>query len=349
LLVKAESIRRLLICAALILAAAACEDPIWPDPFPPREIAIILNSTERSITVFPSDSAAGSRTIGLEPTGSPVTIAARGQTAIVPMGFLATVVVVDLGENSVSTVPLPTNSGATGVAFLNDSIAYVANPNLNTVSRINVFSGTHENEIDVGVFPQAVAVAINDSLVFVLNGELDANFQPAREGSISVIDSNLDSVVATISLTGMNPSAAEFWNDRLYVVNSGTFGQGDGSLSVVNPNTLQEIGHHSGFGEFPGDIVISVAAIAHVSSFDYGIAVWDIVGDTFINPPMDPLVVAGQTISSGVGLDGAGRLYTLIPGDCIAPSVAYRVAADTTEAIDTGACPIDIAFTRFGD
>ena len=133
------------------------------------------------------------------------------------------------------------------------------------------------------------------------------------------------------------------------VVNSGSFGQGDGSLSVVNPNTLQEVGHHPGFGEFPGDIAISVAAVAYVSSFGFGLAVWDIVGDTFINPPSDPMVVAGQTISSGVGFDAAGRLYTLIPGDCISPSVAYRVAADTTEAIVTGACPIDITFTRFGN
>jgi hypothetical protein len=334
-------------CTILVLAAIACDGrrPPGPDPFPLRETAVILNSTDLSITVFPSASASDIRTIGLAPAGSPVTVAARNQIVVVPMGFLATAAIVELHESTVSTIPLPDNSGATGVEFFNDSIIYVANPNLNTVSRINVFSGVHENEIDVGVFPQAVAT--DDSLVFVLNGELE-NFVPARPGSISVIDPGSDSVVATISLTGTNPSAAVFWFGRLYVVNSGSFGQGDGSLSVVNPNTLQEVAHYPGFGEFPGDIAISVGAIAYVSSFGYGVAVWDIVGDSFISPPSDPLVVEGETISSGVGIDAAGFLYTLIPGDCIAPSILYRVGADTT-SIGTGACPIDITFTRFDE
>ncbi len=84
---------------------------------------------------------------------------------------------------------------------------------------------------------------------------------------------------------------------------------------------------------------------AYTSSFGYGIAVWDAAADTFIHPPSDPLVIEGNSISSGLGFDGDGRLYTLIPGDCIAPSVAYRVGGDTDE-IGVGVCPIDIAFTR---
>ncbi len=333
--------------SGILLLAIACDNtqPPGPDPLPLRETAVILNSTDLSITVFPSGSASDIRTMGQAPAGSPVTLAARHNLVVVPMGFLATAVVVDLLEDTAWTVPLPDNSGATGVGFRNDSIVYVANPNLNTVSRINAFAGVHENEIDVGVFPQAVAV--EDSLIFVLNGELE-NFVPARPGSISVIDPATDSVVATISLSGTNPSAAMFWFGMLYVVNSGSFGQGDGSLSVVDPVTLREVEHYPGFGEFPGDIAISIGGIAFISSFGYGVAAWDVVGDTFINPPSDPLVIAGETISSGVGIDAAGLLYTLIPGDCIAPSVLYRVGVDTT-SVSTGACPIDIAFTRFDE
>ncbi|HSG81596.1 MAG TPA: hypothetical protein VLC48_05065 [Gemmatimonadota bacterium] len=333
--------------AVLVLSATACDnDTSGPAAPAGTENAIVVNSTELSITVFPVDSPSSARTIGLAPTGSPVSIAARQNLVVVPMGFLATAVVVDLRTDDVSTVPLPDNSGATGVAFLDDSIVYVANPNLNTVSRINVSSGTHENEIEVGTFPQVVLA--HDDHIWVMNAELDMSYRPARPGAISVIDPANDSVVTDILLTGFNPSAAQVYNGLIYVVNSGTFGQGDGSLSVVNPSTLQEIEHHSGFGEFPGDMAIGPDALAYVSSFDYGLAVWDLVGDTFISPPSDPLIVEGETISSGVGLDEASRLYTLIPGDCIAPSILYRLDTDTT-AIDTGACPIAIAFTRFED
>jgi DNA-binding beta-propeller fold protein YncE len=309
------------------------------------ETAVVLNSIDLSITVFPVDSITETRTVGLAQAGSPVTMAARNNRIVVPLGFFPAAAVVNLATSDVSTVPLPDNSGATGVAFLNDSIAYVANPNINSVSRINVNSGAAEREIAVGIFPQAVAVA--QGRVFVFNAELDLSFRPARTGVVSVIDPSSDSVVSVIFLSGFNPSAARLGPDGLlYVLNSGTFGQGDGSLSVVNPTALDEVEHHGGFGEFPGDIAIDDAGRAYISSFAYGIAVWDAVADTFISPPSDPLVIDGNSISSGVGLDSEGRLYTLIPGDCTAPSVALRTTGGPVEEIAVGVCPIAITFAE---
>jgi len=333
--------------ATFVITLAACgdDDPTGPVSPPGVETAVVVNSVELSITVFLVDDLQNTRTIGLAQAGSPVTVAARKNLVVVPLGFLSAAAVVDLTTDDVSTIALPDNSGATGAAFLNDSIVYVANPNLNTVSVLNVSSGTAEDEIDVGGFPQAVAVG--GGRVFVMNAELDQTFQPAEAGGVSVIDPASNTVIATIILTGFNPSAAAFGPDGLlYVINSGTFGQGDGSLSVVNPGTLEEVEHHTGFGEFPGDIAFDLAGDAYVSSFAYGIAVWDAAGDVFINPPSDPLLVEGNAISSGLGFDFDGRLYTLIPGDCIAPSVAYRVTTASAEQVDVGICPIDIAFTN---
>ena len=55
-----------------------------------------------------------------------------------PLGLDNAVAVVDLVDAKVvQTIPLPDNSGATGSAIVDDSIAFVANPNLNTVSRVN--------------------------------------------------------------------------------------------------------------------------------------------------------------------------------------------------------------------
>jgi hypothetical protein len=337
----------LVIAIVIPIVIASCDDTVGFEPLTGVETAVVVNSIDLSITVFPIDSPQVARGIGLAAAGSPVSGAARGNVAVVPLGFFPAAAVVDLLTDDVRTIPLPANSGATGVAFLNDSIAYVANPNINSVSVVNVSSATAGAEISVGTFPQAVA-AVGDR-VFVMNGELDVNFQPARPGRISVIEAGSNTVIDTIVLSGFNPSAAALGpGGLLYVVNSGSFGQGDGSLSVVNPEALAEAAHHPGFGEFPGDIAFDDAGYAYVSSFAYGIAVWDAVGDSFISPPSDPLVVDGHTTSSGVGIDSDERLYTLIPGDCIAPSVAIRLDAQRTldREIDVGVCPIAVTFTH---
>ncbi len=345
---------RMFVAAALIVPIAACDDddansPMGPPGPQTTEIAVIVNSTDVSVTVFAVDSPAIARTIGINPgvgQGSPVTAAARKNLALIPLGFFPAVAVVDLTTDDVSSIPLPNNSGATGVAFLNDSIAYVANPNLNSVSVVNAFSGTAVTEIPVGVFPQAV-VTVGDR-VFVLNAELDASFVPARSGRITVIDGGTSAVTDTIVLTGFNPAAATLGGDgMLYVINSGNFGQGDGSMSVVNPTTLQEVEHHEGFGEFPGDIAYGPGDRVYVSAFAYGIAVWDAAADTFINPPANPLIVGGNATSSGIGFDSDGMLYSLIPGDCISPSVALRFDPGGSAApveIATGSCPFAITF-----
>lgn len=339
-----------LMALACAMLAAGCDDDdgVGPD-FSGVETAVVVNSIDLSITVFPVDTPTSRRATGLGQAGSPVSGAAREGLVVVPMGLLASASVVDLARDSVWSIPLPAGSGATGVDFLNDSIVYVANPNLNTVSRLNARRGTAHEEIAVGTFPQAVAVA--RGRVFVANGELDQTFRPAGPGTVSVIDPGSNSVVGTIILMGLNPSAMALGPDGLlYVVSSGAFGQGNGSLSVVDPTSLQELEHHDGFGEFPGDIAIDDAGLAYISSFAFGIAVWDAVGDSFISPPADPLVLDGNTISSGVGLDSAGRLYSLIPGDCVAPGELVRTGpaaeAASTETIPVGVCPIAIAFTR---
>ncbi|UCC71823.1 MAG: hypothetical protein JSV86_15820 [Gemmatimonadota bacterium] len=338
---------QLALVLALAIPIAACDDTTGVAPMTGVETAVVLNSIDLSITVFPTDSPELASAIGLAAAGSPVSVAARGNIVVVPLGFFPAAAVVDLTTGDVSSVPLPDNSGATGAAFLNDSIAYVANPNLGSVSVVNVSAGTAGAEIPVGVFPQALAV-LGDT-VLVLNAELGLDFRPARQGIVSAIDASSNTVVGSIFLTGFNPSAAEFGPDGLlYIVNSGAFGDGNGSLSVVNPTTLDEVEHHGGFGEFPGDIAFDAAGYAHISSFGYGIAVWDAVGDSFINPPDEPLVVEGHSISSGVGIDSDDRLYTLIPGDCVAPSVAIRLDAQRVfdSEIDVGVCPMAITFAH---
>ena len=134
---------------------------------------------------------------------------------------------------------------------------------------------------------------------------------------------------------------------RLYVLNSGSFGAANGSLSVVSLSSLTEVGHHPGFGDFPGSLALGPSARAFVGAFSYGVAVWDTSLDAFILGPAEALAPGGVANTSGVGFDDAGRLYSLSPGFCDSPGTANRhdEAYDVEITIPVGICPFAIAFT----
>ena len=330
--------------AALLLAA--CSDD-GTEALPPEtaEVGVVLASTELSLTIFEVENPTQTRVVGLGPAGSPVTMAVRGNLAAVPLGIVPAVAVVNLIEGELDmTVPLPDGSGATGVAFLNDSIVLAANPNLNSVTPINVFAGTSGGDIEVGRYPQAVVV--EGGRAFVLNAELEF-FAPVGPATVSVIDIESLQVTSTVTLSGENAVAGGVGTDgRLYIVNSGSFGAANGSLSVVDLTSLTEVGHHPGFGEFPGSLALGPSARAFVGAFSYGVAVWDTSQDAFILGPAEALAPGGIAGTSGLGFDDAGRLYTLMP-DCQNPSTANRLdgAYDVDVTIAVGICPIAIGFT----
>ncbi len=341
----------------LLLRARGVADPSVIDQgraeveFEPAtvETGLVLNSVDISLTVFPAADPDDRRTIGLNPDGSPVGLAVRDDRVVVPLGVFPAAAIVDLRTDSVTFAQLPESSGATGVAFLNDSIAYVGNPNLNSVSVVNVRRATTGAEIPVGVFPQSLLVV--DGRAFVMTAELDASFEPARTGRVFVIDPASQVATDTIDLTGLNPSDAAVGPDGLvYVLNAGSFGQGNGSLSIVDPTSLTETEHHVGFGDFPGDIAFGADGRVFVSSFNFGVAVWDPATDAFDRSPSDPLAIQGETASAGIGFDSDGRLYSLRP-ECMEPSVALRTNPDLSfdREIGVGICPIAIDFAAVSE
>ena len=343
---KDEARRARLPLLGALLLVACFGDGTEPLPLETAEVGVVLGSVDLSLTIFEVENPTQTRLVGLAPTGSPVTLAVRGELAAVPLGFVPAVAVVDLKEGVVlRTVGLPEGSGATGAAFLNDSILLAANPGLNSVTPINVLAGTLGSNIEVGRFPQAIVV--EGGRAFVLNAELEG-FVPDGRATVSVIDVETLTVTSTIQLSGENAAAGSVGPDgRLYIVNSWSFGAGNGSLSVVNLTSLIEAEHHTGFGDFPGSLALGPSARAFVGAFSYGVVVWDTSLDAFIRGPAEALTPGGVAGTSGVGFDGAGRLYTLTPGFCDGPGTADRhdgmFEVDVT--ISVGICPLAIAFT----
>lgn len=332
------------LLAAPALALAACSD--GGTDTPGQQVvpaAVVLNSVDRSLTLTPvQGNTAPSQTIGLGAQGTPVNLAVRGGAAVVPMGTYPFAALVNLLTGQVAFAPLPANSGATGAAFATDQLAVVANPGRNSVSPVDVGTGAVGPEVAVGTYPQFVLAEGNR--LYVINANL-VDFAPAGPGSVTVLSSALQ-VVRTIQLSGINPGPAVIRNNRLYVLNAGTFGGNNGTMSVVNLGNLTEEKLVTGFGEFPGSLALGADGNLYVGVYGTGVLVWN--PDTgFVRGLNNPIVPAGAVPVSAVGIDPFGRLHTTNPGSCQTAGSTSRLNP-TTGALErttpTGVCPFAIGF-----
>jgi hypothetical protein len=335
----------LLLAGGLLTALFACADTVAPPEEAEAAVGVVVGSVDNSLTIFEVDDPSRTRTVGLGPDGSPVSVAVRGRLAVVPLGMVPALAVVDIPSATlVRTVALPAGSGATGVDFINDSVAVVANPGLNSVSPVNVLRGTVAPQIPVGRYPQAVKA--HAGRVWIVNAELE-NFVPASPGTLTALDAATLAPVATVPLTGLNPGGVAVGPDgALYVLHSGRFGQADGSVSVVDPASGTERTHLTGFGEFPGSLAFGPAGRLHVASFGYGLAIWNPQGGgAWVRAPGAPGLPDRLASVAGLGFDVEGRLHVLYP-DCVNPSVVLRMggALQVEREIPVGICPIAIAF-----
>jgi hypothetical protein len=337
--------RRALIALALApaLALAACKDSATFSRTLSYEVALVVNSTTRSLSVIPADTTLR-YSVGLGAEGSPVSVAASGNAAVVPMGTYPFAAVIDLVNSKVYYAPLPANSGATGAAFVNDSVVLVANTNLNSVSAVNVQTRVAAAPVAVGVFPQAVVAG--SGRVFVLNANL-VNFAPAGPGSVTVFDTHL-ARLGTVQLSGFNATAGVVVGTKLYVVNAGHYGQADGTLSVVDIPTLTETRLVTGFGEFPGSIAADTDGKVYVGVYAAGVLVWNPATQAFERTLLNPIKPVGSSAVSAVGFDVLNRLHVVDPGNCTDPGTVYIAGSGSAvgSKVSTGACPFALAFTR---
>ena len=337
-------------CFAAFLLTVACAEASAPLP-PAEKVLLVVNSTEASLQVVPVNAPSSSIKIPLGgTTPTPVGVSARGGWAIVPMGLDNAVVVVDLTQGAVErTIPLAANSGATGSVIVDDSIAYVANPGLNTVTRINYLTGDTAS-VDVGVYPQAIIAARGK--VFVLNGNL-VNFSPAGASWLSVIDplnNQLASGIDSIPLPGPgNAGFVELAGDGLlYVMSTGPYdGITPGRINSVDPVSRTELESFGGFGTAPGPIATNGTDRLYVSSYSEGLMVYDLSARKILRGAGDGVAIPNN---SSVTVDGEGRIYALETGPCTGgtPGTIHILRRDLSEirAVNAGECPVGAAVTE---
>jgi len=333
---------RFLATTAVAVLALGCADTNAPEP-DPTEVLLVVNSTGNTLSIVPVENTGQVLSVPLGgTTPTPVGVSARKDVALVPLGTDNAVVVVNLRSATVArTIPLPDNSGATGSVVVDDSIAYVANPNLNTVSRVNYLTGG-VTDVPVGVYPQNVI--FTRGKVFVLNGNL-VNFAPAGPSWLTVIDPETNARATdgdSIPLTGPgNAGFATVASDGLlYVMNTGDYFSGEGRLSVVDPLLRTELASHAGLGTGPGNVATDGGSHLFISSFSEGVMEFDLDSNKVVLGAGHGLQVPGN---SAVAADSKGRLYALESGPCSGgkPGKAHVFDATLTEirTITLGECP----------
>ncbi|MEP7326534.1 MAG: hypothetical protein ABI836_11340 [Gemmatimonadota bacterium] len=333
----------------LLLPVLACADTTAPLP-PANEVLLVVNSTEASLSVIPVEAPGTRITIPLGgTTPTPVGVAARGSIALVPMGLDNSVAVVNLAAGNVTrTIQLPAGSGATGVAIVNDTFAYVGNPNLNTVTRVNYLTGDTAS-VAVGVYPQGII--FTRGKIFVMNGNL-VTFSPAGPSWLTVIDpvTNAHATgIDSIALPGPgNAGFADVGSDGLlYVISTGDFFGGQGRLSIVDPVGRAEVANFGGLGTAPGATAADAGERLFISSFSEGLMEFNMVTRTLVHGAGDGIAIPGN---SAVEVDAEGRIYAISTGPCQAgtPGTAHVLRSNLSESgsIPLGECAIVAAVTN---
>ncbi|MGH7533639.1 MAG: YncE family protein [Gemmatimonadales bacterium] len=328
---------------ALVLLAA-CADTTAPLPAA-TEVLLAVNSTANTLSVVPVNAPGTGIAIPLGgTTPTPVGVDAHDGIALVPLGFDNSVAIVNLMTGSVSHVQLPDSSGATGVAIVDDSIAYVANPNINSVTRVNYLNGDTAS-VAVGVYPQFIT--FTRGKIFVLNGNLDSTYTPAGPSWITVIDPVTNTVKDTIQLGGHGNAqfAAVGADGLLYVMNSGAYGSGEGWLSIVDPVERKELAVLSGFGNSPGPVAASGNTL-FIASYSEGVMTLNTDTRSVVRGSGSGIAIASNAT---VAADGNGLVYAVSSGPCSGgmPGWAHVIRPDLTvgDSVSLGECSVGAIFS----
>lgn len=108
--------------------------------------------------------------------------------------------------NPLGSIPVPGNSGTTGMALLSESKAYLSNYHLGTISVINPTTRTILKTIDLNKYAQPnvkvrpAMLIIRDGLLFVGLNQIDEQWKPLKaQADMAIIDTQTDEVSKIIS------------------------------------------------------------------------------------------------------------------------------------------------------
>lgn len=337
---------------ALVATLASGCATTTPSPPPAEETLVVLNAGDGTLSLLPLSDPDLPRTIALPSAANPFDFAAQGRQALVTTGTGDTAVLVDLVSAEEDMVlRVAAGAGAGGAAFVNDSIAYVANPLINRATRLNLHTG---DTASVAVGRTPTALAITRGRVFIANANLDAPCAgpaPCVLGPswLTVIDPERNTVIDSIPLPGPgNASAIQLGGDGLlYVMSAGSGGTESGRLSIVDPVLRQEVGSFSGFGVLPGRLASDGRERLFVTSPTAGLMEFNTRTRRVVRGAGSGIPLQGGVAAA---VDANGLVYAVESGSCVSPDRGrVRVfRPDLTEArtVTLGVCSANAAVVK---
>src|SRR5438093_10030271 len=334
------------VCWLGLALTVACSDALEQTSSAGQVIGVV-NAADNTVS-FVSATDFSVRTVDLGiPRGAATTAAGRGGTVIVTLGPADSVAVIHnagLCTTGVCVRPvvvfaLPRGSGATGAVIRDDSIAWVANPNLNTVTRLNFLTGDTAS-LRVGADPQAMALV--RGRVFVASGNLGSGV-PAGASWLNAFACCGVSTLDSIPLSGTNARFLAVGDDSLlYVVAAGRAGHPEGKLSVVDPVAGTELVVINGLGDSPGAAAFHPSGRVLVASASEGILEVNTLTRSVTRGPGQGVKPGGHGVA-GLAIDQGGRVYALDAGVCTGPGVVHVLSPppdyDELRAVTVGVCP----------
>ena len=332
-----------LTAGAALMAGCAEPNPQLP---PPEEVLVVANSTTPSLSVAAISPTGPEGIVPLSGT-SVSSIAAFGPILVAsfPLDDAADVVALD-GLQLRMTVALPAGSGATGTAVLNDTVAYVANPNLNTITRIDLVTGDTAS-LAVGTYPQGL-IGTRGSL-FVINGNVMLCAQPGGLCSLgpswlTVVDPETNDLATGIdSIPMVGPGNARYaavgTDGLLYVMNRGV--DTESRLFIVDPVERREVASFGGFGTNTGQIASDLGERILISSPTDGVMAFNTRTRTVDRGTGNGVAVPDN---SGLAADGSFRAYAVQSGGC-GGTAGQAVVLDSALA-PIGSVPVGMCATE---
>ena len=226
----------------------------------------VMNALARTISKMNMDNRAITNDILIIGTISN-RILTRKNTIYIVNTVPPEVMIIDGRTESIERrIPLPEGSNPWDMAFTGTHQAYVTNFVANTISIVNLGSGTVEGSIDVGEGPEGILVVGNTAYVANTGGWPD--YTPS---TVSIIDMLTNSVTKTLN-TAMNPQDFALAPDgRIHVLCSGIWGGNGGHVYIIDPygdiDWTPVVVDSVLLGGFPGDIAITSNGIGYATDW----------------------------------------------------------------------------------
>lgn len=339
------------MATALAAGCAATTAPL-PDP---QELLVVVNRGEATLSLVPIRPEGIPVRLPIPGAGAtPARVATRGGLGLVPLGRADGVALYDMGRRFLlRTIAVAPGSHPFDAVLIGDSVAYVSNPPLNTVTRIDLRTADTAS-VAVGQWPTAILAT--RGRLFVINANIGPCVDdPAEsctlgESWLTVVDpftnqrtTGRDSI--PLPGPGNATTGAVAGDGFLYILSSGSPTDtipADGRLSIVDPIRRIELGSFAGFGLLPSWVTTDGGERIFIASPTEGLMEFNARTRSVVRGAGQGLPVANNT---SVVVDRLGFVFAIESGSCTGGSQPgrariFRTNLTEVRGVQLGTCAV---------